>query len=356
MKIKNCKLKIILFFLSLALFSLHSDQARAEGISLSVSPLLLKLRLNPPAEHQTPIALQNQGDDVLDIEILFRPFRPKGETGQIEYLSNDQINHDYKDIFNKIQLTDEGVVSSHFQLGPKQTKNLELQVNIPKKEKAMDYYFSIIFLASSEIQAKTGLAQQASLQSDEIGSETSREDQNISYLNAGIAANILLSIAAADHPQAGIIEFSAPFFLQSGPVDFTLRVKNTGQHLITPRGAILIKNMFGQTIGKLDIDPASILVGSIRSLTALAPDNDGKAQTASSSSQLQPDKIRWQENFLLGLYTANLSLALSDKGPLLNQSIIFLALPIQLIISIIIVIIIGITITIRIKYRLKKTS
>ncbi len=376
----NSKLKIIYFCLNFALctatlnfalLTFNFSTVNADGISLSVSPSLLQIHLNPPAESKTPLTLQNQGTEPINIQVLFKPFRPYGESGQIEYF-NDQTPDSYKNIFSKISLTDNGIVTTHFELGPKQKKNLELHFTIPKNEKISDYYFSLIFLASPKPLAEAGSVPQTPSQPEEVGPapEANTQDQNFSTINAGIAANVLLSIRSKNQPQAAIEEFSAPNFLQSGPVEFTVRIKNTGPHFITPKGIIFIKNIFGQTIARLDISPANILSSSTRSLTDEASTklvNLGNNQTRSNSSfssvqsslpageagKFSVQKIFWNENFLLGPYTATLNLALSEKGPIFNQSIVFLALPLQLIIVITLALAIAITIFLRVRYRLK---
>jgi hypothetical protein len=330
-KMQNSALICLFIYLFVYLFP---PVATAEGASLSISPSLLQVETIPPATPKAPLTLENKGDEAINIQIIFKPFQPsKKEDGQIQYLNDSETTEAYKKIFSKIQLIDDGIVTTHFELGPQQKKNLQLQFTIPKDESTADYYFSIIFLASTN-----GLTPQSPTSSGEMGQT---QDQNISTINAGIAANVLLSIGQSD-PQGYIEKFSAPTFLQSGPVDFTIRIKNAGPHVITPKGIIFIKNIFGQTIGRVDLAPANILAGTTRTLT-----------DALTDSQLSPHKTRWNEKFLLGPYTATLNLAVSDKGPIYNQSIVFLALPIQLIIAIILAILITIGIILRVRYRLR---
>lgn len=349
----NMRYKIISLILLLHLYSFTFplSSARAEELSLSVSHSLLQIQATSPSDTKSPITLENQGDNPVNIQVLFKPFRASGkENGEIEYINDFEIPDGYKKIFNQIHLTDNGIVTSNFELGPRQKKNLELQFTIPKNEASSDYYFSVIFLARHSL-SDNGLTPQNLTQENEISSSPNEENtqgQNLSIINAGVATNVLLSIGDKNQPQAAIEEFTAPAFLKSGPVDFTVRIKNIGAHAITPKAIIFIKNMFGQTVGRIDIEPNNILADSIRSLT--------DTQTASSSSQSSTPKAIWPEKFLLGPYTATLNIAISDKGPVYNQSIIFLALPIQLIIGIILGIILTIAIFFRVRYHLKKDN
>ncbi len=345
----------LVFHFSSFIFLLPS--AQAEGISLSVSPSILQIEAIPPSDTKSPITLENLGNNSVNIQVLFKPFRAsRKENGEIVYINDNEIPGTYKNIFNQIRITDNGIVTNNFEMGPKQKKNLELQFTIPKNETSSDYYFSVIFLARRSL-GEGGLASESSpipqnpIEANEVRladsfpNDTNIQDQNFSIINAGIAINILLSIGDKNHPQGAIEEFSAPTFIKSGPIGFTVRIKNIGSRIFAPKAIIFIKNMFGQTVGKVDIKPDNILADSIRALT--------DTQTASSSSQLSTPKAIWPEKFLLGPYTATLNIAISDKGPVYNQSIVFLALPIQLILGIILGILITITIFLRVRYYLK---
>ncbi|MBU4017171.1 hypothetical protein KKF69_06905 [Patescibacteria group bacterium] len=353
------KLKIISQFmsfalctivLSFALCTLHFNKVYADGISISASPSLIKINAITPSDTKSPITIENRGNNAINIQILFKPFHSsKKENGEIVYLNNNEIPDIYKKIFNQIHVTDNGIITTNFELGPRQKKNLELQLIIPKNEPDSDYYFSVIFLARrneltprSSPEANEG---EPSTQTDEANSfpdDENAQDQNFSVINAGIAINVLLSIGNKNNPQGTIEEFSAPSFLKSGPVEFTVRIKNIGSRSFAPKAIIFIKNIFGQIVGRVDIESDNILADSIRSLTDI--------QTASSPSK---QKIFWRENFLLGPYTATLNIAISDKGPVYNQSLIFLAIPIPLIIGIILSILMLLIIFLRVRYHIK---
>lgn len=366
------KLKIISQFmsfalctivLSFALCTLHFDKVYANGISISASPSLIKINAITPSDTKSPITIENRGNNAINIQILFKPFHSsKKENGEIVYLNNNEIPDIYKKIFNQIHVTDNGIITTNFELGPRQKKNLELQLIIPKNEPDSDYYFSVIFLARRSL-GEGGLASESSpiqqnpIEANEVGiadsfpDDENAQDQNFSVINAGIAINVLLSIGNKNNPQGTIEEFSAPSFLKSGPVEFTVRIKNIGSRSFAPKAIIFIKNIFGQTVGRVDIESDNILADSIRSLTDI--------QTASSPARRSfseggsSSKTLWRENFLLGPYTATLNIAISDKGPVYNQSLIFLAIPIPLIIGIILSILMLLIIFLRVRYHIK---
>lgn len=307
------------------------------NISLSTSPSFITVEAIPPSNPKTPITIENKGNNPENIQVIFLPFEPsQKQDGQIQYPNNKDIPQSYRKIFEKIHLTDNGIITTSFELGPKQKKDLELQFFLLKEEPTADYYFSVIFLTSPNpinIPPNPCL----NTPSENIQPTTSCLSA-YSTLKVGIATNVLLSIGSKENPEGSISEFSSPRFIQSGPVPFTVRVKNSGQHFFAPYGMIFIKNIFGQTVGRIDLAPSNVLAGSSRSLI------DSSSETG---------KIIWPEKFLLGPYTATLNLALSEKGPVYNRSIIFFALPLQLAIGIVLVFTIIITIILRIRYKLK---
>lgn len=368
--------KIMLFGLCLVIYAITlmfglfsgTSQAGAEGISLSVSPSILTIQITPPANAQAELLLQNLSDEPVSVRIDLIPFKAIDESGGIEFIDRDSIPDEYQQIFKKILVTDNGIETGALDLGPKQKKTLSLSMNIPKEEIGKDYYFSVVFLAQPVLAEKLIEAPVTPLVTTEpesslYDSDTGQENQNISVLHAGIAANILLSIGNKQIPEIVDIEFTAPPFLESGPVDFSLKVNNLNNRFIRPKGIIFIKNIFGQTIGRLDIKPDNILAGTTRYLTdtvtassssntSFKPQNKLNQFTAQNQIFRTPN-ITWHENFLIGPYTADLQLALTDQGPIYKKSIIFIALPLMLTAITALVFIISIIIIIKVRHYIK---
>lgn len=333
-------LVFIISFLSLAIY--HSPfairPAFASEVSLSIAPPLIQIEAIPPADVTTPLIIENKGDQTVEVQILFKPFKAdETANGQIKYLDEKEIiASPDKNILQKIQIIDNDAAVKNFELGPKQEKNLQVHVGVPAKEPYADYYYSIVFLASPPQADKP--AQNA-------------KDANNSNAQTGIAANLILSIGPKDNPKGYIQEFSAPPLLESGPVPFTIKVQNAGSHVITPKGMILIKNMFGQIIGRIDLAPSNILAGSQRSLFAL-PQN----KKANIEFDLDHPQAIWPEKVLFGPYTATLNLAISEKGPLYTRSLHFFVAPIQVVIGFIVSLCLITMMYIRIRAKLKENK
>ncbi len=316
---------IVIFHFSFFIF--HLDKAEASALSLSINPSIIEIRALAPSTATSAITIQNQSDSEVNLKIELRPFKSKFENGELEYLSQSSTEYaESVPIFKNIQILDNGTPIESLILGPGQQKNLILNINILLAGGRADYYFSIVFI------------------SDNNSSPASSSSSN----ELGIASNILLSVGAKEIPQAVINDFSTGIFFEKGPVPFTLKVENKGTHFIKPKGEILIKNMFGQSIGRLDLSGVNILSDSARAIP-----NTLFLKTKSDLDFRNP-KILWKENFLLGFYTATLTLSLSNEGPVFAKSIHFIAFPFQGMILIVIAAIAGVVIRNRLKAHMNK--
>ncbi len=306
----------------------NAAKASASGLSLAVFPPILQIQAVPPANIKSPITLINNSDTTLNLNILIKPFTAaKSEDGKITYLPTNKPFGDDPLILNKIQILDNNRPVKDMSLAPGQKINLKININIPKSEPFSDYYLSIIFVSKANLR--------------------DQKNSNTTTNLAGIATNVLLSIGSKQptKPQGIIKEFSAPFILERGSVDFTLRVENTGKHYIAPYGQILITNMYGQTVGKVGLLPVNILANTTRAVPS-----SPLPTTYNLTPAAYPVAV-WPEKILLGPYKAVLTLALSDQGPVFHKTIYFLAIPTQAIIGFLLVILIIILIRNRLKTR-----
>lgn len=319
---KNWKFQIALIgLLGYLLIGLFLPKANAQGFSLSIDPPILQIDATAPSKIKSYVTLTNLSYEEISLDIGLKPFTSSpNQNGEVKYVSDSDANFADPLIFQRIRIEDENGALQSLTLAPKQQKKITLNIDLPKGEPPSDYYFSVIFI------------------SKEVSQDNLSSSQNL----GGIAANVLLSIGPKDTTRGFLEEFSAPFFLEKGPVPFTVKIKNESNHFIVPQGEILIQNMFGQTIGKVDLLPVNILSKTTR----LIPD--------SLQSPEVTTKALWHENFLLGLYTAKLTVNLSDKGPLFSKTIYFFAFPLEMIILTLIIIFISIIFISRLKKRLNE--
>lgn len=312
---------------------LDTGIAHAQGVDIGIYPPVFQVQVTPPADVKVPFFIQNFSDQSVDLKLSLKPFTASGEeNGQITFLEIP----DYPDpfILNRIAVLDNETPINSITLSPKQKRNLNLVLKIPSNEVKGDYYFSIVFASNPDVAS----------------------NNNFLGASGGIASNILLSVGPQGKTQGILEDFSAPFFVSKGPLPFTVRLRNTSDHYITPKGDIIIKNMFGQSVGKVDLLSVNILSNTIRRIpdslqSGTASDKNYEKIKAVVKKNQFPVAI-WPEKFLLGAYTANITLSLSSQGPVFKKTVMFFAFPIEYIIGILAIIGIVVFIILKVRQRI----
>ncbi len=313
--------KYIFILILATCYFLHTTKiAHAQEVSLGVYPPILQIDATPPTSIQTPLAIQNISTDPIDVSIVLKPFTASSDSnGSVAYLP-DGSNFGGEDphIKDHIQLFEEDHVVTSLTLAPQQQKNLTLHIGLPEDEPPSDYYFSIVFISKNNTP----------------------DSGSASVSTGGIATNVLLSVGPKGKAYGYMKNFSSPLIIDHGPVTFSLLLHNDSQFFIVPKGTIIIKNMFGQTIGKLKLLPVNILSKTDR----FVPDDASGSQTS----------LIWPEKSLFGPYSVTLTTALTDSGPLFTKTIYFFALPVQFFVGLFIAALLVGIIIIRVRKQLQK--
>jgi len=314
-------------------------QAQVPDFSLGINPPIIEIEATPPTHAQANITLYNLNSVPHDLRIELRSFKfSDKKNGEIEYLEGNAIQGPDALIFQKIVIfeEDQNIYGAQnapktFKIGPNEIKKLRLVVNIEDGAPIGDYYFSVIFISNdnNSIQSSGSTAP------------------------SGIATNVILSVGEKGEPNGEITSFKSPFFFDQGPVPFTLLLSNKSDHFVVPRGKIDIKNIFGKTVGEINILPQYILSNSSRFML--------NTDQASPSSALQDTlgKLKpktnilvWNEKYLFGLYTAKVTVALSETGPILTSSSAFIAFPISYVVAFAFIVLIMAGIYLRVKKKI----
>lgn len=327
---------IIIFFLLLntRYQILNTGLAYAQTADLGIYPPVFQIQAAAPSDVKIPFFVQNFTNSSIPLNIALKAFTQNAkEDGSIEFTDNP----DFADPFlpERIQVLDNDASIGSLTLNPQQKKDLTLEVQIPGNEAHGDYYLSLIFSQATSEQNISNAAQ----------------------ATIGISSNILLSIGPQGKTQGYIADFSAPFLVGKGPIPFTVSIKNTSNHYITPKGYITIKNMFGQTIGKVNLLPVNILANTIRRIPDTVQSEPNSADYQKIKDEIAANSFPvavWPEKFLVGPYTATLTLALSDNGPVFRRDATFFAFPLEYLLAILIIVGLVIFIAIRIERSRKR--
>lgn len=309
--------KILIFSLfHVSYFIFHTSAAYAEEFSLGIYPPLTVIEQTDPEISELPIELENFSESPVSLTISYREFTASSEeNGQVNFVPD---NPRFLAFRKQLVLLDANEPINQVDMAGKEKKLFKLRATNPETL-AGDYYFSTIFTNTQ----------------DQL--TDSSEPATTTSLHSGIAANVLLSVGQRQKPNIKIETFTTSEFRENGPTAFNVRITNETNQLVEAKGEILIRNMFGQLVAKIPLEPSYVLSKTTRRLT-----------TVSSATAL------WPERFILGSYKATVNVTQGDGNKLSEASTQFYAFPVTNFLKLSGIALASFFIIKRIKYHLKQ--
>jgi len=240
----------VYFFLALLILTLNTTKT-ANAVSLS--PLTFELAANPGETISNVIKVTNSDPSPVNIVIEMEDFAAVGEEGQVT-LQPGEDNLTYS-LASWVTAN-----PSSFVLPANESMAVEFSINVPFNAEPGGHYSSVLATVSAgSVAGGVSVAQK-------------------------IGSLLLLSVAGDVVEQLHVEEFSVEPFSEYGPVNIVSRFENDGTIHLKPRGFILIKNIFGKEIEKIDLPQKNVLPRSIRRV-----------------------EVEWGEKFMFGRYEATLT-------------------------------------------------
>jgi len=312
---------LISVLLSIVFILALPDDAFAQQYSLSISPPLVEIKIQPGKSLIKAFDIENKGEADLYLSSRIVPFEPKGELGKINLLDNSLAFSKFESEGLKFGLINVSPsLGETFLLRSGEKKQLVLKITALQTATEKDHYFT--FLIEQTIKGEF-LSQSATSAQAKIGS------------------NVLLSVSKLEKsaPQGQIANFEAKPLLADifDKVDFRTVVVNGGAGYFKIGGGIEVKNWQGKTVEKLKFRPDNVLTASRR-----------EAVCWQQEEEIQIDcqfKPGWP-----GKYKAVLSFYPNDDaGQVLTKQVVFWVLPIRIIIGLLVTSLFGWYILARIK-------
>lgn len=275
---------LIVFSASTVLSSNVSAQSDDNVITLGITPQLLEVTANPGEVITSTFRLTNASSENIAIKTIPKNFTPNGEEGAVNLTEEDTTYA----IANWINVSPETS-----NVAANKTQDFEVSIDVPSNAEPGSHFGSVVF-------------QTIPPENDEAAALISQE----------IAPVILVRIAGDTTEVAAIEEFKtgSNFYSNENSVDIISRLKNTGNVHFKPTGQIVIKNMFGSEVAKLDLDKKNVLPDSIRQFVN-----------------------EWQiDGFKVGRYTAELTLVTGDDNNIQTAKTSFIIFPYQTILPILV--------------------
>jgi hypothetical protein len=266
---------VIAIILLLSVFlNLTSAQNTISSQSLEVSPPSQGLQADPGQTITAKAKVRNKSADSISIKVRIEDFTASGEGGQVALIEKGPQS-----------LTSWTVLEpATFPLKPGETKEVISKINVPK-EAAGGHYGSFVFSVGGG-EAAPGTASVAQ----------------------EVASLFLIKISGPVNEQLSIAQFSAPSFLEFGPVPFTLKFTNLGNVHVKPFGLINITDIFGRVVKDVVVrGETNILPGASRIVT-----------------------VSYGEKWLFGPYKAQAVLNFGSKNESLTATTTFFVFPVRI--------------------------
>ncbi len=191
------------------LVSLAADES---VVGVSITPLKYDLSANPGQTLHQVVTAVNPNDFPLKVVPEFQDFRVLEDAG-IQWIPSD--------VENPYRMTDWIHISQEpITLAPKQQTDVPFTIEVPKNASVGGHYAAIFFRAVLDNKGTIG---------------------SIPRVGALIIFNVNGSVSKTGE----ISSFTSSRFVDHGPVNFSLSLKNTGTTHYIPKTSLTIRNMFG---------------------------------------------------------------------------------------------------------------
>jgi len=283
---------------SLAFFFFHSPSAYAAdgALRLTTSPLPINLSVEPGRSVSTQLRIKNDGDQKESLKIDLMKFKADGESGAP--LPIDREPGD--DFLDWVRFSEES-----FPIEPNQWKTINVTFDIPETA-AFGYYYAIVFSRAGE-----------------AGPAGERQ----TTVTGGTAILVLLEVKIPDAKrEVAIASFSADRkWYEFLPATFTVKLRNTGNVHIAPRGNLFIgrPGEKADTVVEVNLGKGNILPDSNRIFEPRWAEGfpvyrdkeaDGKMVRDADGKTVRELVWNWKDasEFRFGKYQAKLLLVYDD--------------------------------------------
>jgi hypothetical protein len=282
-----------------------APQAKTPGTgqALEIAPPVINLKADPGQTIKTQISLRDVSSGKLLVKSQLNDFVAAGEDGTPKILLDEAADEP-----NPYSLKTWIAPLPELLLNPQQIRQLPVTINVPANAAPGGYYGVVRFTATAPEMTETGVS-----------------------LSASLGSLILVRVNGAATEKLEIEEFfiskdgKRSTIFQSAPLNFTERIKNTGNLHQQPSGHVTITDMFGKKVAAVNVNlpPRNILPASIRKFE-------------------QPlDRTVIGNNRLFGKYTATLKVKYGTDEKTISESMTFWVIPYTLIGIIIAVLVVG---------------
>lgn len=265
----------------------QASNANAAG-GLQISPAIVEVNADKGGSYTIQLQVTNVTGSDLTFDSEVNDFTAKDETG------NAKIDLD-KETPVTASIRQWVTVTSSFSLRARETKKIPATVDIPKNAEPGGHYGVIRFTGQKQELDQTGVGQVVSAGTLVLIRVDGAVDEKL---------NLITFETAQNKTSSGFFEY--------GPVTFVTRFENKGNVHVKPLGSIEIRDMFGNKVDTLDVNPneGNVLPSSVRRFESTL-----------------------DRTWMFGRYSATVSVGYGTHGQAIVESIDFWVIPYKVVIG-----------------------
>jgi hypothetical protein len=246
------------FILFLAILSFQPRSANAQ-VGISLFPIKFNVTVDPGKSYSDTITVINPNDFSIGVQPEIENIST-GDEGAIDLVDQD-IPHGLTAWIS--------ISKTPFDLGPQERRQIPFNIDIPANGEPGGHYGAILFRGIPP----------SGTPSSGVG------------ISGRVGSVVLVNVPGKTFQTGSIEFFSGPdSFVAHGPVNFTFKVKNTGNTHFDPQGKITLTGPFIGTIN-VPFDPRIVFPGHNRTFTT-----------------------SWGNYYGFGPITASLNINIPDSG------------------------------------------
>lgn len=268
-KINKILLVVTLAFLLLGNFAFLNSNVQAKGLTLS--PVKIPMDVLPGKKYKANSQISNTGDFPVRMKLTVKNYKVVDKSGALEF-TDEQTGFEMKDWIIPEFL--------EINLKPFETKTINFIVRVPENAKSGGHYGAIIF-----------------------------EGKNSEIKSSDFGILILANVKEEEKQEVKkghFVSFDIPFISEHSPIDFSIKIENTGNIHFMPKGRIEIFNIFGKKITEAELKNDYVYPSSTREFTS-----------------------RWRKKNLSGIFKAKVNV--KYNGEQMEASKFFIVFPWRLI-------------------------
>ena len=236
---------MFLFFIFLPVFFVRPVLAAEEKLSLTITPPLFQLSINPGETWRSMLKVVNTNPYDLTVSASVMELEAEGEGGESRLIPI--VGSDAKDYTTSLAHWIK-VPEAPLTISAWSSRELPFTVNIPPGAEPGGHYAAILIGTAALLE---------------------KPNEPITRISSRISSLLFLRVKGEVNEGGIIREFRAEkSFYQKPPVNFILRFANTGNVHLRPRGDIVVYNMWGRELGKISVNQDSnfgnVLPDSVR--------------------------------------------------------------------------------------------